>query len=73
MLAVMTRLTIAMEDRLAAAVRAAAGDNVSGWMAGLARREVVRLAVDAELRHDQQDPAWRERIVENAREIDAQP
>jgi hypothetical protein len=71
MLVVMTRLTIAMEDRLAAAVKAAAGDNVSGWMARLARREVVRLAVDAELAHDGLDPAWRDRVAEHVRETDA--
>jgi hypothetical protein len=71
MLSVMTRLTIAMDDRLADAVRAAAGDNVSSWMAGLARREVVRLAVDAEIMHDRQDSGWHDRATEHAREIDA--
>jgi hypothetical protein len=66
----MTRLTIAMEDRLAEAVKAAAGDNVSAWMARLARREIVRLAVDSELAHDQRDPGWPERAEEHTRELD---
>jgi hypothetical protein len=66
----MTRLTIAMDDQLAEAVKAAAGDNVSAWMARLARREIVRQAVAAEIAHDHADPAWRERLTEHTRETD---
>ncbi|MPZ28577.1 MAG: hypothetical protein GEV12_19795 [Micromonosporaceae bacterium] len=67
----MTRLTIAMDERLAEAVKAAAGDNVSAWMSRLARQEIVRQAVAAEVAHDQRDPAWRGRVAEHTREIDA--
>lgn len=70
MLLVMTRVTIALDDQLAEAVKAAAGDNVSAWMAGLARTEVIRLAVAAEIAHDRGDPSWPDRLAEHAREID---
>jgi hypothetical protein len=67
----MTRLTIAMDDQLAEAVKAAAGDNVSAWMARVARREIVRQAVAVEVAHDRTDPAWRQRLAEHAREVDS--
>ena len=64
----MTRITVTMDDRLAAAVRATAGDNVSGWLAELVRAELLRRAVAAEIACDQQHPdylAWRaERLAE---------
>jgi hypothetical protein len=37
MLALMTRLTIAVPDELAEKIKVAAGGNVSGWFASLAR------------------------------------
>ncbi len=51
-----------MDDRLAEAVRATAGDNVSGWLAKLVRTELLRRAVAAEIACDQQHPdylGWR--------------
>jgi hypothetical protein len=71
MLPGMTRMTITLDDRLAAAVRAAAGDNVSAWMARLARGEVARAAVEAEVAHDRDDADWHARVGEHAREIDS--
>jgi hypothetical protein len=62
MLSGMTRITVTRDDRLAEAVRATAGDNVSGWLAKLVRAELPRGAVAAELACDQQQPddlAWR--------------
>lgn len=70
MLPSMTRMTITLDDRLAAAVRAAAGDNVSAWMARLARGAVAREAAEAELAHDRGDPDWQARVSEHARETD---
>lgn len=70
MLIVMTRITIALDERLAEAVRASAGDNVSAWFARLARREVVAQAVAAEIAHDRADPTWRDRLAEHTREAD---
>lgn len=68
MLRGMTRITVTMDDRLAEAVRATAGDNVSGWLAKLVRAELLRRAVAAEIACDQQHPdylAWRaERLEE---------
>ncbi len=68
MLRGMTRITVTMDDRLAEAVRATAGDNVSGWLAKLVRAELLRRAVAAEIACDQQHPdylAWRaERLYE---------
>jgi hypothetical protein len=68
MLGGMTRITVTMDDRLAEAVRATAGDNVSGWLAKLVRAELLRRAVAAEIACDQQHPdylAWRtERLDE---------
>jgi hypothetical protein len=64
----MARITVTMDDRLAEAVRATAGDNVSGWLSRLVRRELLRQAVAAEVACDQQHPeyqAWRaERLSE---------
>lgn len=71
MLTSVTRLTIAMDEQLAAAVKAAAGDNVSAWLSRLARHEIVRQAVAAEATHDQRDPAWRDRLAEHTRETDS--
>ncbi|MGH3927467.1 MAG: hypothetical protein ACRDTT_32155 [Pseudonocardiaceae bacterium] len=62
MLRRMARITVTMDDRLAAAVRAAAGDNVSGWLAKLVRAELLRRAVAAEIACDEQHPdylSWR--------------
>lgn len=68
MLRDMTRITVTMDDRLAEAVRATAGNNVSGWLAKLVRAELLRRAVAAEIACDQQHPdylAWRaERLGE---------
>lgn len=68
MLRGMARITVTMDDRLAEAVRATAGDNVSGWLAKLVRAELLRRAVAAEIACDQQHPdylAWRaERLEE---------
>jgi hypothetical protein len=68
MLRRMTRITVTMDDRLAEAVRAAAGANVSGWLAKVARAELLRQAVAAEVTCDQEHPeylAWRaERLEE---------
>ncbi|MGH3900245.1 MAG: hypothetical protein ACRDTA_18780 [Pseudonocardiaceae bacterium] len=47
-----------MDDQLAEAVRAAAGDNVSGWLAKLIRTELLRRAVAAEIACDQQHPDY---------------
>lgn len=38
----MTRLTLAVPDELAAQIRAAADGNVSGWLADVARKELLR-------------------------------
>jgi cell division inhibitor SulA len=68
MLADMTRITVTMDDQLAQAVKATAGDNVSGWLTKLVRAELLRRAVAAEVACDQQDPdylVWRtERLSE---------
>lgn len=53
MLRSMARITITMDDRLAEAVRATAGHNVSGWLAKLVRAELLRRAVAAEIACDQ--------------------
>jgi hypothetical protein len=68
MLTGMTRITVTMDDQLAQAVKATAGDNVSGWLAKLVRTELLRRAVAAEVACDEQDPdyqAWRtDRLTE---------
>lgn len=58
MLRDMARITVTMDDRLAQAVRATAGDNVSGWLAKLVRAELLRRAVAAEIACDQQHPDY---------------
>jgi hypothetical protein len=68
MLPRMTRITVTMDDQLAQAVKATAGDNVSGWLAKLVRTELLRRAVAAEVACDEADAdyqAWRaERLTE---------
>ncbi|MGA8113151.1 MAG: hypothetical protein WCA46_05780 [Actinocatenispora sp.] len=67
----MTRVTIALPDELAQAVKAAGGENISAFFAKLAQKEVLRLAVRAEIEHDRRHPedqAWR---AERARETEA--
>lgn len=68
MLSGMTRITVTMDDQLARAVKATAGDNVSGWLTKLVRAELLRRAVAAEVACDAVDPdyqAWRaERLTE---------
>jgi len=63
-----------MDDRLADAVRATAGDNVSGWLARVVRAELLRRAVAAELACDQQYPdylAWRAERLEETNGVEA--
>jgi hypothetical protein len=74
MLCSMTRITVTMDDRLAEAVRATAGDNVSGWLAKLVRAELLRRAVAAELACDRQHPdylAWRAERLEETDGVEA--
>lgn len=59
-----------MDDRLAAAVRATAGDNVSGWLAKLVRTELLRRAVAAEVACDQQHPDYLDWRRDRLGEID---
>jgi Tfp pilus assembly protein PilN len=63
-------LTITMDDQLADAVKATAGGNVSAWLTQLARSELLRRAVAAEIAADTQNSdylAWR---AERATEIE---
>ncbi|MFI5721117.1 hypothetical protein [Nocardia sp. NPDC051750] len=68
----MKRVTITLDDHLAALVRdAAAGGNVSAWMAEAARSRLLRAAAEAEAVHDRAHPdAEAERLaeMESARE-----
>jgi hypothetical protein len=66
----MTRITVTMDDRLAEAVRATAGDNVSGWLAKLVRAELLRRAVAAEIACDQQQPDYLDWRVDRLDEVD---
>lgn len=56
----MTRLTIAVPDELAAQIRSAADGNVSGWLAEVARRALLRQEAAAAAAYDEAtaDPAW---------------
>jgi hypothetical protein len=56
----MTRLTIAVPDELAARIRAAAGGNVSAWLAEVARRSLLREEAAAAAAYDRAtaDAAW---------------
>jgi hypothetical protein len=70
----MTRITVTMDDRLAAAVRATAGHNVSGWLADLVRHTLLEQAVTAEIACDQQHPdylTWRDERLEEIEEAHA--
>jgi hypothetical protein len=60
MLAGMARLTIAVPDDLAEQIRAAAGADISGWLADAARRQLLRDEAAAAVAYDRQhhDPAW---------------
>jgi hypothetical protein len=60
MIVSMTRLTIAVPDELADRIRAAAGGNVSAWLADLARDALLReeAAAVAAFERDHADPAW---------------
>lgn len=74
MLGGMTRITVTMDDRLAAAVRATAGHNVSGWLADLVRHKLLEQAVAAEIDCDQQHPdylIWRDERLEEIEEAHA--
>ncbi len=59
-----------MDDRLASAVRATAGDNVSGWLTKLVRSELLRRAVAAEIACDQQHSHYLDWRRERLDEID---
>lgn len=60
----MTRLTIAVPDDLARMIKAAAGGNVSAWLADLARDALLRQEAAAvaayEARHAAADDDWNE-------------
>jgi hypothetical protein len=74
MLQGMTRITVTMDDRLAEAVRATAGDNVSAWLAKVVRAELLRRAVAAEIACDRQHPdylAWRTERLEETDGVEA--
>jgi hypothetical protein len=74
MLGGMTRITVTMDDRLAAAVRATAGHNVSGWLADLVRHKLLEQAVAAEIACDQQHPdhlVWCDERLEEIEEAHA--
>jgi hypothetical protein len=60
MIRVMTRLTIAVPDDLAAKIKAAAGGNVSAWLADLARDALLRqeAAAVARFEAEQVDRTW---------------
>lgn len=68
----MKRVTITLDDHLAALVRDAAADgNVSAWMAEAARSRLLRAAAEAEAAHDRAHPdteADRLAEMESARE-----
>ncbi len=70
MLRGMARITVTMDDRLAEAVRATAGDNVSGWLANVVRAELLRRAVALEIACDQQHPDYRAWRAERLDEVD---
>jgi hypothetical protein len=70
MLGGMTRITVTMDDRLAAAVRATAGHNVSGWLAALVRHKLLEQAVAAEIACDQQHPDYQVWCDERLDEIE---
>lgn len=62
----MTRLTISLPDDLAAKIKAAAGENVSAWVANLARDAFLREEAAAVARFEAQhgDDDWeRERFA----------
>lgn len=74
MLCGMARITVTMDERLAEAVRATAGDNISGWLAKLVRAELLRRAVAAEIACDRQHPdylAWRAERLEETHGVEA--
>ena len=74
MLGDMARITVTMDDRLAAAVRATAGHNVSGWLADLVRHKLLEQAVAAEIACALQHPdyrAWRDERLEEIEEAHA--
>jgi hypothetical protein len=56
----MTRITITVPDPLGEQIKQAAGANVSGWMADLARTALLRQAALAAAEYDQAHPddAW---------------
>jgi hypothetical protein len=56
----MTRLTIAVPDELADKIKAAAGGNVSAWIADLARDALLRqeAAAVARFEAEQADRTW---------------
>ncbi|GIJ51970.1 hypothetical protein Val02_88560 [Virgisporangium aliadipatigenens] len=60
MIRVMTRLTIAVPDELADKIKAAAGGNVSAWIADLARDALLRqeAAAVARFEAEQADRTW---------------
>jgi hypothetical protein len=60
MIPCMTRLTIAVPDDLAEKIKAAAGGNVSAWLANLAQRELVAASVDNEARWYAEHPSYAE-------------
>lgn len=64
------RITVTIDERLAEAVRATAGDNVSGWLAKLVRAELRRRAVAAEIACDQQHPDYLDWRADRLDEID---
>jgi hypothetical protein len=66
----MTRITVTMDDRLAEAVRAVAGPNVSGWLAAVVRHALLKQAVAAEIACDQQHPDYLDWRAERLEEIE---
>jgi len=60
MVKIMTRLTIAVPDELAAQIRAAAGGNVSAWLVEVARRALLKQEAAAVAAYDEAtaDPDW---------------
>lgn len=58
MIGVMTRLTIAVPDDLAERIKAAAGGNVSAWLANLAERELLAASVTNEARWYADHPTY---------------
>jgi post-segregation antitoxin (ccd killing protein) len=53
----MTRLTIAVPDELAERIRAAAGGNVSAWLADVARDALLRMEAAAIAEFEAQEAA----------------